>query len=459
MGSAAHIPHVNSGSYPLREGCAIRPLVDGEPAFRRICEAVETARQRVWVTVAFIERDVQMPDGRGSFFDVLDRAMSRSIEVRVLFWRAQEIDPLESAAHFAGNEEERRWLSERGSRFLARWDSLPGRDCQHQKSWLIDAGLEGEVAFVGGINLDSASIAAPGHRPRAEGDIHDVYLELRGPAATDVHHNFVQRWNEASERARADGCWPARTSGGALPFPESSSPTAGEALVQITRTVQADRYTDGIAAPGADSFPISSGEFSVFDQYIAAIDHARRSIYIEDQAIGSPKIVGHLKAALGRGVEVAFLVPGNAHPEYRAARKVPATKPFFDLVASLAESDRFVLAGLASNAGARRYYDVYVHAKIMLVDDVWATIGSTNVADRSFQCDTELNASFWHASTTRALRCALFQEHIGMDTSELDDVGALRLFRERAQKNQQRRARGEPLEGLAFAIDASEYGI
>jgi phosphatidylserine/phosphatidylglycerophosphate/cardiolipin synthase-like enzyme len=450
---------VNSGSYPLRDGCKIRPLVDGEPAFRRICEAVEAAEERVWVTVAFIERDVQMPDGRGSFFDVLDHAVARGIEVRVLFWRSYEIDPLETATHFKGSDEERNWLYERGSRFRARWDSLPGKDCQHQKSWLIDAGLEGEIGFVGGINLEAASVAAPGHRPRSGGDIHDVYLELQGPAATDLHHNFVQRWNEASERACEDGCWPVRTSDDALPFPGSSSPGAGDALVQITRTVQPGRYTDGTPAPGGEPFSIAAGEFSVFDQYIAAIDHARRSVYIEDQAIGSPKIVGHLKAALERGVEVVFLVPGHAHPEYRAARKIPATRPFFDLVASLGESDRFVLAGIASNAGVRRYHDVYVHAKIMLVDDGWATIGSTNIADRSFQRDTELNASFWHAATTRELRCALFREHLGVDTSDLHDIAALRLFRDRARKNQQRRARGEPLEGLAFAIDPESYGL
>ena len=33
------IPFVQSGSYPLRAGNVVRPLIDGEPAFRRICEA------------------------------------------------------------------------------------------------------------------------------------------------------------------------------------------------------------------------------------------------------------------------------------------------------------------------------------------------------------------------------------------------------------------------------------
>jgi phosphatidylserine/phosphatidylglycerophosphate/cardiolipin synthase-like enzyme len=229
-------------------------------------------------------------------------------------------------------------------------------------------------------------------------------------------------------------------------------------VVQLTRTIRAGRYRDGTAPPGGERFAISGGEFSVFDQYIAAIDRAERTIYLEDQAIGSPKIVGHLKAALERGVAVAFLVPGNAHPEYRAAREIAAVKPFFDLVASLGDFDHFLLTGIASNAKAGGYYDIYVHAKIMLIDDAWATIGSTNVADRSFFGDTELNASFWHRPTARALRCELLQEHLGSDTSGLDDVEALSLMRERARQNQSRRGRGERLEGLAFAIDPAKYG-
>ena len=80
------MPPARSGSYPVRAGNAVRPLVDGEAAFRRICEAAESARHSVWVTVAFLERDVPMPDGRGSFFDVLDRAAARGLDVRALFW-------------------------------------------------------------------------------------------------------------------------------------------------------------------------------------------------------------------------------------------------------------------------------------------------------------------------------------------------------------------------------------
>lgn len=109
---AQHIPPVSSGAYPVRMGNFVRPLVDGEAAFRRICEAVEVAHHSAWVTVAFIDRDVQMPDGRGGFFDVLDRAVERGIDVRALFWRFEPHgSPRIVESAFRGDEEERAWLA------------------------------------------------------------------------------------------------------------------------------------------------------------------------------------------------------------------------------------------------------------------------------------------------------------------------------------------------------------
>jgi hypothetical protein len=47
-------PFVATGSYPTRDGNLVRPLIDGEPAFRRICEAIEAARHSVWATITFM---------------------------------------------------------------------------------------------------------------------------------------------------------------------------------------------------------------------------------------------------------------------------------------------------------------------------------------------------------------------------------------------------------------------
>jgi phosphatidylserine/phosphatidylglycerophosphate/cardiolipin synthase-like enzyme len=155
---------------------------------------------------------------------------------------------------------------------------------------------------------------------------------------------------------------------------------------------------------------------------------------------------------------VVFLVPANAHPAFVAARKDPAFAEFFEPLHALGRYEHFCLAGIASHAGPGRYHDVFVHAKIALVDDAWATIGSTNVADRSFAGHTELNASFWHGPTVRALRIELLCEHLGVDTAHIDDAAALRIYRDAARKNAALRARGEPLAGMAFEIDPARYG-
>jgi len=84
---AIDIPHAAGGSYPLRAGNAVRPWVDGVPAFRRIGEAIEAARRSLWLTVAFFRPDFRMPDSRQSLFEVLDRAAARGLDVRVIFWR------------------------------------------------------------------------------------------------------------------------------------------------------------------------------------------------------------------------------------------------------------------------------------------------------------------------------------------------------------------------------------
>jgi phosphatidylserine/phosphatidylglycerophosphate/cardiolipin synthase-like enzyme len=348
-------------------------------------------------------------------------------------------------------------LRARSSRFLARWDQAHGTYCQHQKSWLIDAGRDGEVAFVGGINLGPGSVVPPGHPPTDARNTHDVYVEVHGPAASDVHHNFVQRWNEASDRERLDGFWPEETPADALTFPSIASAERGDAIVQMQRTVRRERYTDGTATPGGRAFDIAQGELSIADQYVLAIDAAKRSIYLEDQAIGSPAIVASLHAALERGVRVGCVVPINVNADMALARKNPRTAPFFDSLAALGSFDNFTLAGLATRRPSGEYQSVYVHAKVALIDDGWCTIGSCNTANRSFYGDTELNASIWHAGTVRALRAELLEEHLGIDTARMDDLAALDVFAHVARENAQRRAAGTAQQGLALALDPATY--
>ncbi|MCP5041302.1 MAG: phosphatidylserine/phosphatidylglycerophosphate/cardiolipin synthase family protein [bacterium] len=458
---AAHIPPAQDASYPVREGNAVRPLVDGVPAFTRICEAVERAKRSVFVTVAFLEEEFRMPGGRGSLFDVLDRAAAQGVDVRVIFWSEPRIaEQIADEQHFLACRENTQLLEARGSGIRARWDRVP-KFCQHQKSWIIDAGEPGEVAFVGGINLDAGSVVEPGHPHAPEIEpgkgIHDLYCEIRGPAATDVVHNFVQRWNEASERSAPHGCYPDPRRCDDLAFPTRLAPKAGATSVQITRSVLEGLYKNDHPTPGGQRYAIEAGEYSIKEQYLTAIAAARRTIYFENQLLFCPETIEALRCALERDVLVTVLVPRVTMPEVVAAREIPLAAPLFEALADLGNFENFTFVGLAANRGPGVYEDIYVHAKFAAIDDAWGTIGSTNTMFRSFKGDTELNASFWDARIVRALRCELLEEHFGQDTAGLDDVGAFRRYREIAHANRERRAAREPMCGQIFAMDPDQW--
>jgi cardiolipin synthase A/B len=449
----SHVSPVTSGSYPARPGNLVRPLVDGVPAFRRIAESIKAARHSIWLTVAFYASDFLFPDGEGSLFDVLDRAVDRGLDVRVLFWRPNP-ESSQYGRTFLGSKADSDLLGARGSRFKIRWDRAHAAYCQHQKSWLIDAGNPSETAFIGGINLTAIALASPGHLDG--GGRHDLYVEVTGPCATDVHHNFVQRWNEASERDLDDGVW---GHDGALPFPSQLSEPHGASMVQIQRTVHPRRYADGPATPGGRPYDIAAGERSILEQYRQAIEAARSSIYIENQALPVPEIARLLEEALKRDVEVVMLVPAEPEAHVRASRLNPERADFFDRIEALGRYPNFALVGIAAPDKGKQRIAIYVHAKIMLVDDAWATIGSCNLHANSLSGNTEMNAAIWDQAVVRTLRCQLLAEHLGLDTADLDDRAALALYRQVARENRLGiNQRDFIWQGLAFALSPSDYG-
>jgi cardiolipin synthase A/B len=146
--------------------------------------------------------------------------------------------------------------------------------------------------------------------------------------------------------------------------------------------------------------PRTSGNYerTIFDQYLLAIGAAKEAIYIENQAIPIPPIADALEEALKRGVDVVILVPAQPETHVRKARQDPARFLLFDRVASLGRYERFSLVGIAAMNTDGKRQDIYVHGKIMLLDDEWATIGSCNLHSNSLSGHTEMNASIWEAN-------------------------------------------------------------
>jgi phosphatidylserine/phosphatidylglycerophosphate/cardiolipin synthase-like enzyme len=160
---------------------------------------------------------------------------------------------------------------------------------------------------------------------------------------------------------------------------------------------------------------------------------------------------------LQRGVEVVLLMP--AEPDGFARYVSQDKQAFFESWTALGAYEHFTLAGIAGLDANGRRTPVYVHAKLMLVDDVWATIGSCNLHRYSLFGNGEMNATFWSPDTVRALRCELFQEHLDQDTSRMDDRAALQSFRKVALENRRRFNVGDhSWQGLAFALDPASYG-
>jgi cardiolipin synthase len=131
---------------------------------------------------------------------------------------------------------------------------------------------------------------------------------------------------------------------------------------------------------------------------------------------------------------------------------VPAEEVLEEL-AALGAFENFTLAGIAGlgNDGQRK--PVWVHAKLMVVDGEWGTVGSCNLHRHSLFGNSEMNAAFWDRKTARALLSELLREHLERDISGMNDIAALRLFRAIAEDNRKLFNAGDPAwQGLAFSL-------
>ena len=156
-------------------------------------------------------------------------------------------------------------------------------------------------------------------------------------------------------------------------------------------------------------------------------------------------------------MEVVLLLP--AEPHGLAHYVTQEQQAFFEAWAALGAYENFTLAGIAGLSADGQRKSVYVHAKLMLVDGIWATVGSCNMHHFSLFGNGEMNAAFWSPNTVHTFRCELFQEHLDQDTSHMDDRSALRYFRKVALENRKRfNAGNHTWQGLAFTLDPASYG-
>ncbi len=308
--------------------------------------------------------------------------------------------------------------------------SLPGSN--HAKAVVVSRGGM-LTAFVGGIDLEPHRYdAGPHDRLRLDGarwGWHDMAVRLRGPAAARVWDALAARWAEAATLPRKR-YWrdplhlvalnPGTFAPAPPPAPEQAAVPAEGTSVRVLRSLSRRKFTSLL--PGRsidwDALP-RSGYQEIFATVTSAIAAARRYVYIEDQYLGEElggrrryELYPVLHDAAARGVKVILVGSGVRDPDDPGVHVRPINRSLNrDLRVKIADQlDRAHRADLA----VWRLEHATVHAKLVLVDDAFACIGSANMFARSMGgVDNELSAAVQTTtSLVRDLRVRVWGEHL-----------------------------------------------
>lgn len=308
------------------------------------------------------------------------------------------------------------WLA--GERLEMRADhEHPSGACHHQKIVVIDD----QVAFCGGIDMTVQRWDTPAHadddphRIDPGGETyqpwHDMTACIMGDAAKALGDLARERWRRATgdevpPPPPGDPCWPT-----------GLRPDFRNVQVAIARTEPA--Y--GEAQPEVRE---------IESLYLEAIRAAQQSIYIETQYFASHRIA----TAIGRrleeenGPEIVVVNPKSALGWLEEEAMGPARAVILN---HLRRCDRYGRFRIYTPV-TEKSDDIYVHAKVMIVDNRLLRVGSSNVNNRSMGLDTECDLAIEveadqsdAASVSRTIaevRNRLLSEHLGVTESRLAEM-------------------------------------
>jgi len=410
------------GGLAWSTGNEVRPLVHGAPYFAELLERVSAmeAGDLLLFTDWRGDPDERLSADGPSVSRLLCEAAARGVLVRGLIWRSHW-DRLQ----FSG--EENRHLGEEvvahGGQCLLDMRVRPGGS-HHMKMvvlrhpdrpWL-------DVAFVGGIDLchsrrdDASHQGDPQRQPMAgvfgaRPPWHDIQAMIRGPAVGDVEAVFRERWNDPvpitlNPIARLHDLVDRQDdTANRLPDQQPDPQPCGDHAVQLLRTYPLRR-------PGYSFAP--KGERSIARGYLKVLARARSLIYLEDQYLWSAAVVEALARALAERPELRLIAVIPRFPDAGGPLSMPPNLiGRVDALRMLrrAAGGRVAVYGLENEAGT----PVYVHAKVCVVDDTWAIIGSDNFNRRSWTHDSELSCAVLDLAGT------------GPDRGRRSDSGTLEL--------------------------------
>lgn len=280
----------------------------------------------------------------------------------------------------------------------------------HQKIIVVDDRL----AFCGGIDMtvdrwdtpDHADDSAYRREPRGKryGPWHDVTTAVDGAAARALGDQARARWKAATgedlDPVEADHTI----------WPDGLEPTLCGVDVAVARTLPAYGGKDGV--------------HEIEALYLAVIAQARDVLYLESQYLASRKLAEALARRLREpdGPEIVLVLPRNADGWLEQKAMDGARRSLLNMLWKADVHGRFGAYYPVTERGE----PIYVHAKVLVMDDRLLRIGSSNLNNRSMgfdtECDLAIEANHPGDEVSRAaieLRNLLVAEHLGVDRDEV----------------------------------------
>lgn len=350
---SAMIAYLQSEGVTITQGNRVRLLKSGEEKFDDLFEAIRKARHYIHLEYFNFRND----SIAALLFAELDKKVQEGVKVRAMF---------DAFGNWSNNKPlKKKHLKELAKRGIeiVKFDPLNfpfigdfmSRD--HRKIVIID----GQTAYTGGMNVADYYIEG---LPKV-GKWRDMHIRIEGPAVDELQRIFLTMWEKATDERLTDSFYY---------FPSKTD------SLHLPGTV--DDVTIGIV----DRVPRKSPKL-MRNAYAKAILSAEEKIeLINPYFIPTRTVRRALKKAAKKGVDVQVMVSVKGD--------IPITPD-----ASMHVARQLHKCG----ATVYQFEDGFHHSKIMMVDDKFCTVGSTNLNSRSLRYDYEVNAFIFDPRVTDEL--------------------------------------------------------
>lgn len=298
----------------------------------------------------------------------------------------------------------------------------------HQKFMALD----GRVAFVGGMNMRSVDwdtdehlvfeprrmffdattsnrMAVAAHERMPDRDPRkDFMTRIEGPLVQDVEEMFHQRWATQLEA-------------GAVHAENASD---------FTVIRGQSPFDDGVQAQLTATLPEPYNEHAIAETWWNAIANAEKYIYIEDQYFRIPMLVDLIIERMTEvpTLELVVITPAvneftdpGCEWTYRTSEMLENEFPDRFHLFRLRSFDTQIVFGIQGTES--RFVDINLHSKMLIVDDVFMSIGSANKNNRGIVYEAELNVAIYDRAWVEAARRRILSLILPSSVTPADTAG------------------------------------